>query len=117
MGYKKTPNATTLIAFAMDGFPIFGAVDDASILDACNGQMVGDNYQYHIRTNEQVDESEGYCQKLDDNDNNDKNDDNDDNDDDTVHSINWNYVVGCYHGLTSNTVVKNNYQTILPDDC
>lgn len=44
--------AETLIGHALDGFPIYGPVSDASTLDACGGADTGAGYRYHIRTGE-----------------------------------------------------------------
>lgn len=37
-----------LIGYALDGFPIFGARENESELDACGGTDPGTGYQYHI---------------------------------------------------------------------
>ena len=69
--------STTLLGYAMDGFPIYGPLADASVLDECNGfGATASEYKYHVRTLPQVDEALGYC-------------------DGTSPAINWAYVLGC----------------------
>ena len=46
---KEDPTADELLAYALDGFPIYGPLSDASGLDACNGRTVDGQYQYHVR--------------------------------------------------------------------
>ena len=46
---KEDPSSDTLLAYAFDGFPIYGPLSDASVLDDCNGRTVNGNYQYHVR--------------------------------------------------------------------
>merc|ERR1719284_742833 len=72
------------VGFALDGFPIFGPLtgskaDVDAILDECNGLFVEGQYQYHVRSLEQVDHTVPYSY------------------DDVVN--NWNYILGCYHGV------------------
>ena len=100
-GWETMPSSDTLMGYAMDGFPVYGAVDDDTILDECNGRFDDDgNYMYHVRTTEQVDENEDYCPE----------------DDDAGH-INWRYFIGCYHGALSNSSVTSSEGATLPDDC
>ena len=77
------------MGYALDGFEIYGPVDDDSILDECNGRFYDGIYQYHLRTEAQVDDSEDYCR----------------DDDDYSGATNWNYVLGCFHGSLEHTVV------------
>ena len=85
------PSSDTLVGFALDGFPIYGALDDASVLDDCNGRfsVQGDlsTYQYHLRTLEQVDGDGESCSTT------------------TVGALAWNYMIGCYHGDITRTVI------------
>ena len=46
---KQDPSSDTLLAYSLDGFPIYGPLSDASGLDGCNGRWVNGNYQYHVR--------------------------------------------------------------------
>ena len=46
---KESPTSNDLLAYALDGFPIYGPLDDDSSLDACNGITVNGQYQYHVR--------------------------------------------------------------------
>ena len=50
-----------LLGYAMDGYPIYGPVEDDSVLDECGG--VGDsvNYRYHVRLVNQIDNTLKYC--------------------------------------------------------
>jgi len=89
MGRSDTPPHKMLLGYALDGFPIYGPLDDASDLDVCNGIFSGGNYQYHVREIDNVRGGENYCNALDD----------------TVND--WNYVLGCYHGETKNSVVDD----------
>ena len=68
----------------MDGFPIYGHLDDDSVLDACNGMVNDDgSYQYHVRTLDQIDGDLEYCNG-------------------NSPETNWNYILGCYSGSVSN---------------
>ena len=40
-------DSTTLLGYALDGFPIYGPY--SGTLDACNGRVVNNNYQYHVK--------------------------------------------------------------------
>ncbi len=77
---------STLIGYALDGFPIFGPIagDKETIdnlLDQCNGRFLPDGtYRYHVRTFSQVDETLPY--KLMD---------------ESIHNE-WKYVLGCFSG-------------------
>jgi hypothetical protein len=79
--------ASVLIGWALDGFPIYGALDgnksevDAR-LDLCNGRHVDGSYRYHARTRAQVDENASYTSP------------------DGITS-NWNYLLGCFAGTPS----------------
>ena len=58
-GFATVPNATTLLGYAMDGYPIYGTVPDDSVLDECGGLrtypgVYGGVYEYHVRTLAQV---------------------------------------------------------------
>ncbi len=48
LGHSTMPSESTLMGYALDGFPIYGAVADDSVLDQCNGQTVQGSYQYHV---------------------------------------------------------------------
>ena len=43
------PSSSDLLAYALDGFPIYGPLSDTSLLDECNGRTVNGGYQYHVR--------------------------------------------------------------------
>ena len=91
--------STELLGYAMDGFPIYGPLDDASVLDDCNG--IGDTsetYRYHVRTKAEVDESLDYC-------------------DGTSPAINCKYTLGCYQGDLSRSTVEDAKTGTLPADC
>lgn len=91
--------STELIGYAMDGFPIYGPIDDTSLLDECNG--IGDTsetYRYHVRTKSEVDASLEYC-------------------DGTSPAVNWKYTLGCYHGDLTKSTVADSKTTALPADC
>jgi len=45
---EENPSSTDLLGYALDGFPIYGPLSDDSVLDACNGQTVDGQYQYHV---------------------------------------------------------------------
>lgn len=89
----------TLLGYALDGFPIYGPMEDDSVLDECNG--IGDelNYRYHVRTLAQVDESLDYCTT------------------DGSAAVNWNYILGCYKGVLTTTSVDDSSTTSIPSDC
>ena len=98
VGHSTPPLASQRVGFALDGFPIFGAVEDASVLDECNGRVVNGNYQYHVRSLDQVDGDGDYC-----------------NGDSPA--IQWNYVLGCYHGALNLTSVASSTRSRIPSDC
>ena len=89
-----------LLGYAMDGFPIYGPLDNDSVelLDECNGMTVDGSYQYHVRTFEQVDESLEYCKGKDP-------------------ETNWNYILGCYSGSVEDTDIYDSMDYDLDDDC
>ena len=97
-GHSTQPDSSTLIGYAMDGFPLYGPLDDASELDECNGRHVNGSYQYHVRNLDQVDGNVDYCNGE-------------------SAAIQWNYVIGCYHGDISKTVVGSSLTQSLPEDC
>lgn len=45
---EENPSENDLLGYALDGFPIYGPLSDASGLDGCNGQTVNGQYQYHV---------------------------------------------------------------------
>ena len=93
---------TELYGYALDGFPIYGPLADDSGLDVCNGRNnpLTNEYQYHVRTKAQVDESLNFCPTS------------------TSHSnTNWNYIVGCYHGDMGSVEVGSYTSMSLPADC
>jgi hypothetical protein len=88
---SPNPTSTTLLAYALDGFPIYGPLSDSEVgsLDSCNGRQdptTGD-YQYHARSVGQVDETADYC-------------------DGTSPAVAWKYVVGCYRGAVAQNAVS-----------
>lgn len=93
---------TDHIGWSLDGFPIFGPVDDPdALLDECNGRTVNGNYQYHVRTHSQVDNNKDYCV-----------------DEANGSPVNqWNYILGCYSGSLSFTEVTDSSDYILDADC
>jgi len=89
-----------LIGYALDGFPIYGPVEDTSTLDLCNGiGETAEDYRYHVRTYDQVDEYADYC------------------DPDNTGVIQWNYIIGCYRGQPSETTIMDSTTNSLPSDC
>lgn len=87
-----TDNPSLLVGYALDGFPIYGALSGSkaqadALLDECNGRYVNGQYQYHVRSVDQVDESAPYAN--------------------ADGSNNWNYVLGCYRGTPVNTRNSN----------
>lgn len=101
---EKTPAHETLIGYALDGFPLYGPMEDDSSLDECNGRFVSGSYQYHVRTLDQVDETLDYCKGDDD------------------PAVNWNYILGCYHGDVYDTTMvadasPDSLTTEIPSDC
>jgi len=102
---EESITSEDFLGYAMDGFPIYGPLDDDDVdqLDSCNGLLSSDgSYRYHVRTLNQVDEDADYC-----------------NGDSPI--TNWNYVLGCYSGDISKTVVNDwnatGYLDSLPSDC
>jgi len=100
VGNAVQPNSTQLVGYALDGFPLYGILADTSVLDACNGRMVNGQYQYHLRDKNQVNGSGPYCNG-------------------TSPAVLWNYVVGCFHGDLTKTLVtsQTDSQAQLPSDC
>jgi len=95
---QEDPSSTDLLGYALDGFPIYGPVSDASSLDECNGIEENGEYQYHVRDTDQVDSSLTYC-----NGSNPYN--------------NWNYILGCFSGSLADTEVEDSTSFSLPVDC
>ena len=88
-----------LLGYAMDGFPIYGHLDDDSVLDACNGMVNDDgSYQYHVRPLDQIDGDLEYCNG-------------------NSPETNWNYILGCYSGSVSNSFSFDSNTYELDDDC
>jgi len=85
---------STQIGYALDGFKIFGPLSDsdAANLDICNGRnnLNTGEYQYHVKSKDQIDENLEYCPDAS-NDNN----------------SNWNYILGCYHGDMSESLTTS----------
>ena len=48
LGHENVPTEDTLLAFAMDGFPIYGPVSDEELgeLDGCNGRKVNGRFDF-----------------------------------------------------------------------
>ena len=46
---QENASENDLLGYALDGYPIYGPLPDASILDECNGQTIDGQYQYHVR--------------------------------------------------------------------
>eukprot|EP01095_Lingulamoeba_sp_RSL-Kostka_P006109 TRINITY_DN188_c0_g1_i1.p1 TRINITY_DN188_c0_g1~~TRINITY_DN188_c0_g1_i1.p1 ORF type:complete len:327 (-),score=123.63 TRINITY_DN188_c0_g1_i1:229-1209(-) len=88
----------TFIGYALDGFPIYGPMQDNSELDECNGMFKNGNYEYHVQYLDQVDGTADYC-----------------NGDSPA--IQWNYVLGCFHGDISKTTVGSSDEQSIPSDC
>eukprot|EP00536_Pseudo-nitzschia_multiseries_P018993 jgi/Psemu1/293732/fgenesh1_pg.3548_\ len=96
---KETVTSDDLLGYSLDGFPIYGVYDDATLLDDCNGITNADgSYQYHVRSLDQIDETLEYC-----------------NGDSPA--TNWNYILGCYTGSLANTAVYDSTSYTLPSDC
>ena len=96
---KINVTSDDLLGYAMDGFPIYGPLDDVSMLDDCNGMYnENGNYQYHVQELGQVDETLDYC-----------------NGDSPI--TNWNYILGCYSGSVENTEIFDSTTLSLPSDC
>lgn len=51
-GRYQGTGATSLIGYALDGFPIYGPTSPETPLDACGGADTGSGYEYHIRSDE-----------------------------------------------------------------
>jgi hypothetical protein len=95
---EVNPSSSDLLGYALDGFPIYGPVSDVSVLDGCNGRTVNGQYQYHVRTTDQVDADLSYCNG-------------------SSAETNWNYVLGCYSGTLDNTQVEDSDNFQVPGDC
>ena len=96
---KENPSSDELLGYAMDGFPIYGPLDDDSQLDDCNGIGDGVNYRYHVRSYDQVDQSRDYCNASE------------------LERNNWNYILGCYAGSITDTLIHSLDDYTLPYDC
>mmetsp|Transcript_18361 Transcript_18361/g.27269 ORF Transcript_18361/g.27269 Transcript_18361/m.27269 type:complete len:986 (-) Transcript_18361:49-3006(-) len=79
------PEENELVGYAMDGFPIYGPSNHS--LDVCNGRLVNGKYRYHMVRMEDIDFSLPQCNANDR----------------RVH--NWNPIIGCYRGSTSQSRV------------
>ena len=93
--------AKDLLGYAADGYPIYGPLEDSSILDECNGVQMGDTedtYQYHVRLFADVDETADYC-------------------DGDSPVIVWKYVLGCLKGDLTSTLIADASVTAVPEDC
>ena len=106
MGFGPNATSNDLLGYSMDGFKIYGPLngtkaDVDGILDECNGIEVNGEYQYHVRTKDQVDGEADYCF--------------DDAADSPV--INWNYILGCYSGSVSSSGVFDSSSYTLDGDC
>jgi len=97
---EETVTSEQLLGYAMDGFPIYGPLEDDEVvqLDACNGRTVDGVYQYHVRSFEQVDENGEYCNG------------------ESVET-NWNYILGCYSGSVDATEIYSSDNYVLDNDC
>lgn len=99
----ENADSTTLLGWALDGYAIYGPFDsgsdDLNELDNCNGREVNGTYQYHVRKREDVNENLDYCKGN--------------NNPET----NWNYILGCYHGTTDLTEVRDSTSFTIPSDC
>ena len=94
----ENESATTLLGYAMDGFPIYGHLDDPKDLDPCNGIENDDgSYQYHVRSLDQIDEDLEYCNG-------------------NSPETNWNYILGCYSGSVLGEVFDSTTYE-LDNDC
>lgn len=51
---QATATSTTLLGYALDGFPIYGPLSDVSALDECNGLTLNGSYQYHVRVSKNL---------------------------------------------------------------
>lgn len=98
---KELESHETLLGYGMDGFPIYGHLEDDSKLDVCNGlyNKGTGQYQYHVRKLDQVNDSLDYCNEDDPNVNN------------------WNYILGCYSGSVDEAYIYDSTTYELPDDC
>lgn len=91
--------STTLIGFALDGFPIYRPLDNNSVLDECNGiGASAAEYRNHVCTLPQVNETLSYCNS-------------------TSPAVQWNYILGCFKGNMSLTAIYNSTTGTLPSDC
>jgi len=98
---KETVTSDLLLGYAMDGFPIYGPLDDNAViqLDSCNGIYNSDgSYQYHVRAIDQVDANLEYCNG-------------------SSPETNWNYILGCYAGSVGSTEIFDSTSYTLPSDC
>ena len=83
----------------MDGFPIYGPLQDGMLhlLDECNFDKL--TSRYHIRLPSQVEESQPYCKEGDE------------------ESVNWNYIVGCFVGDLVGSDLVDSVDYVLDDSC
>ena len=95
---QQALDSSTFLGWAMDGYELYGPLDDDSVLDACNGRTVDGVYRYHVRSDAQVDGDADYC-------------------DGSSAAIQWNYVLGCYSGDISAASVQDSSTATLPSDC
>ena len=101
----ETVNSTSFLGWSMDGFKVFGPLPDSDVddpvngLDMCNGRFdENGDYQYHVRTVDQVDNTTAYCNG-------------------NTPVTNWNYIFGCYSGNIDNSGFFPLVNYTLPSDC
>jgi len=100
---QETPNKDTLLGYALDGYPIYGPYPENSpdTLDECNGIFINGQYQYHVLEIDAIDgTTTDYCKIAEPKEVN-----------------NWNYILGCYKGKTSDTIVQPSDDFKIPGDC
>ena len=143
LGHATMRSNDTLVGYALDGFPIYGALSDQEAqdtLDHCNGRFHNGTYRYHVRTLEQVDQSLGYCPNLESafytKDHHDRlaksqgvarnifgglkqKHGNEFRPENYTAYTHWNYILGCYHGDVRQTFVlgQDDASTVLYPDC
>eukprot|EP00588_Corethron_pennatum_P013768 CAMPEP_0194271594 /NCGR_PEP_ID=MMETSP0169-20130528/5336_1 /TAXON_ID=218684 /ORGANISM="Corethron pennatum, Strain L29A3" /LENGTH=1088 /DNA_ID=CAMNT_0039013977 /DNA_START=145 /DNA_END=3411 /DNA_ORIENTATION=- len=100
---KEAPDKDTLLGYALDGYPIYGPYPENSsvALDECNGIFINGQYQYHVLEIDAIDgTTTDYCKSGEPKEVN-----------------NWNYILGCYKGKTSETIVQPSDAFDIPTDC
>lgn len=97
IGKEEETNEDILLGYALDGFKIYGSTSETT--DVCNGSDHNGEYAYYVKNVNDIELGSNYCKA------------------DSGPDINWNYILGCYHGETQNTRYGSSAGYTPPADC